>query len=116
MSTNTDPSASGAGVQPPHDVRELVLGVLDVMMTLGVGLANRGLVSREELARMCVVALDQQRRQPGDNQSRRFPLEVMHAVFSAPVMEGGRGRPGLVPIEGGRHDEAPSGGDAPIGA
>jgi hypothetical protein len=87
---------------PTHDVRELVIGVLDVMMALGATLANRGLLTREEIADLMGRMRDHLERSGEDHPSRLFPLETMERLFSAPVMQGGRGPASLVPIKGGK--------------
>jgi len=87
-----------------RDQADLVTGVLDALRTFGVLLANGGLVERAAIADAMARSLDQLTRQPINTPARRFALEAMHAVFAAPVMEGGRGRAGLVSIDGGRKD------------
>ena len=87
------------------DVGEFNLGVLDALMMLGVAFCNAGVLTRDEIAQAARFALDQQSRQSRRTDSRRLPLETLLKVFSAPVMEGGQGRPSLVPIAGGKADD-----------
>jgi hypothetical protein len=98
---------------PPMNAGELFMGLCDALVTFGVVFANAGLVTREEIAAMCVRSLDQIRlqeqlegREP--SQARMFALENLRRVFSYTVMEGGRGAAGLVAIDGGKVDEPPA--------
>jgi hypothetical protein len=94
-----------------QDAADVMMSVLDVVMALGVELANRGLIERTEIARRMDWALDQLSRQPINTPARRYPLEAMRAIFAAPVMQGGRGAAKLVPIDGGK--AAPPADNAP---
>ncbi len=91
---------------------EFLTGVLDVILMFGCILDEAGIISRANFSRTCSQALDQMRRQDAaagsqPNIARSYPLQVLEHFFSATVIEGGRGRAGLVPIDGGRSDEPP---------
>jgi len=107
-------SAAPVVIEAPAVV-ELLLGALDAIVAFGVVLANRGLISRQEIADMMARVLDQQSRQPGDNPSRRAAPEVIRDAFSRAVMQGGHGAPGLVAIKGGKDEPSRSNSDSIVG-
>jgi len=88
---------------PPNSitapVTELVLGTLDVMMALGITLANAGLIRREDLAAEMGRALDQHRLKGETSVGRLYPLQVMEELFTLPVVSG------LTAIDGGKKDD-----------
>ncbi len=88
---------------------QLLSGVMDVLVAFGCTLANAGLLERADIADNMRRMIEQQLRQDsGLPSARQFPAEALRKFFAAPVMEGGRGRAGLVPLDGGRHDDPPS--------
>lgn len=85
-----------------HTTIDLLVGMLDVMVAFGVTLANRNLLTHNDIGEMMTRVLDQQRTQAVDSPTRRAAPEMMRDMFSRAVMEGGRGVPKLVLIKGGR--------------
>ncbi|HLJ21021.1 MAG TPA: hypothetical protein VKU84_12515 [Stellaceae bacterium] len=104
MADEQAPMIPSIKIEGNAEFGEFMTGTMDLLMTLGVALANAGLIERQAIADAIGRSLDQLTRQSISTPARRYPMEVMRAIFSAPLMEGGRGAAGLVPIEGGKKD------------
>lgn len=102
MEDKNIPKTAPAITIPGEQAGELITGMLDVLVAFGVVLANRGLIERADIADAMGRCLEQLTRHPVNTPARRYPIETMRAIFSIPVTAGGRGRAGLVPIDGGK--------------
>ena len=109
------PFVSAIALDGNDQLGQFVSGMLDALIGIGVALANAGLLDRWEIAETMRIVIEQQmRRDAGPRPAAQFAPEALRKFFTAPVMEGGRGRAGLVPLDGGRHDDPPSRqGDSP---
>ena len=96
----------------PMDAGELFVGMYDALMTFGVVFSNAGILTREQLADACALSIQHIRTQRAaegkpPSPAREMALDTMRRLFSATVIEGGRGRAGLVPIDGDKSDKPP---------
>jgi hypothetical protein len=105
MSTDLPPLI----VADPKELGDLMSGVLDVILAFACELTNVGLLERREIAMAMQRVLEQQtRRDGGPTPAVQYPAASLLKFFSTPVMENGRGRAGLVAIDGGKDDEPPA--------
>lgn len=87
-----------------HRADELFIGLCDAMIAFGVALANRGLLTREEIADMMRIVGEQQRRHEGYHPSRSVAADALRDFFSRPVAPG-HGTAQLYSIQGGKLSE-----------
>ena len=99
-------------VTDQQQIGDFLTGTLDVLIGLGVALANAGLVKRDEIAAAMERVIGQQKRESltgVQSDARAFPALAMQAFFSRPLMAGGRGAAGLVAIDGGKASDPSKG-------
>jgi len=71
----------------PQDTGDLLCGMLDVLIGIGVVLANSELVERAAIAQAMTGVIAQQLDQdPNASAARRYPAKIMRAFFERPVV------------------------------
>jgi hypothetical protein len=83
-----------------HDAGEVYLGVIDAIVTIGVTLCAKGLLTRDELA-AAFDATALQHHQQGVPHSRRIAVAALGEFFKIAV----RGERRFEVIDGGRRPE-----------
>jgi hypothetical protein len=89
----------------PLDHGELIVGLVDAIVAMGVVLVQAGVVSREALASAYAQAEQQQAAQPMDGPARRLATHMLAEFFAQPILSD-RPRPKLV-IDNDRSKTAP---------
>ena len=89
------------GAGEAYDPGELYLGLIDAVLTLGVTLSAKGVLTRDELA-AAFDATGEQQRQQGQSDSRRAAVACISEFFKLAV----RGDRRFAVIDGGRRDSA----------
>jgi hypothetical protein len=82
-----------------HDTGELYLGLIDAVLTLGVVLCNKGVLSREELA-AAFAETGRQQLEKDESESRRVAVQHLAEFFRLAVV-GADARSRLRVVTGG---------------
>jgi len=77
-----------SGEPQPLDHGQLIVGLIDAIVALGVTLVGPGLISREALAQAYTTAEAQQAAQPMDGPARRLACHMLAEFFSQPLLDG----------------------------
>jgi hypothetical protein len=88
----------------PLDHGELIVGLVDAIVALGVTLVGAGLISREALAQAYATAERQQASQPLSGPARQLACNMMRQFFAQPLLDG---KPAL--REAGTDHDSPAG-------